>query len=139
MKTRVSLLMPVSLSILLLLTFWLVLLSGASVGPAHAARPAATIVGGNIITNTTWTRAGSPYILQTQNVTVMDNVTLTIEAGVTVEVNAGRSLWVSGVLQAVGTPTQPITFTRMAGATQPWGSVQLGGGSVLTDTNASQL
>ena len=140
MKTRLSLLIAVGLPVLLLLTFWLFLVKGsASTGSAPAELPAGTIVGGSIITDTTWTPAGSPYILQTQNVTVIDNVRLTIEGGVTVEFNAGRSLWVNGTLLAVGTPTQPITFTRMAGATQPWGSLQIGRGSVLNDSNASQI
>jgi hypothetical protein len=101
--------------------------------------PEATIVGGTITTDTTWTVAGSPYILQTQNVTVLDNVRLTIEAGVAVEFNAGRSLWVYGTLLAEGTPTQPITFTRMVGATQPWATIQIGGGSVVTDSNTSLI
>jgi uncharacterized repeat protein (TIGR01451 family) len=140
MKTRYGLLMTVGLTALLILTFWLLLESGAaSANPAPSELPAGTIVGGNITTDTTWTLAGSPYILQTQNVTVIDNVKLTIEPGVTVEFNAARSLWVNGALHAVGTPTQPITFTRMAGATQPWEYLQIGGGNVLTDSNTSQI
>ena len=93
MKTRLSLLMAVSLLTLLLMTIWPRLASGSVLaGLAADESPTATIVGGSIITDTTWTRAGSPYILQTQNVTVMDNVTLTIEAGVTVELDAGIPL-----------------------------------------------
>ncbi len=140
MKTRTSLLTTVGLLVFLLLALCLLLAGDrASAGPAPAQMVAATIVGGEITTDTTWTLAGSPYILQTQNVTVRDNVTLTIEPGVTVEINAGRGLWVYGTLLAVGTPAQPITFTRMTGATGAWGQVQIGGGTVNGDSNGSQI
>jgi len=106
MKTRMGLLMAVSLLGLFLLMFWLRIAGfAASAGPAAAELPAGTIVGGNIITHTTWTAAGSPYILQSNNVTVIDNIKLTIEPGVTVQFNASRNLWVNGMLEAVGTPT----------------------------------
>jgi uncharacterized repeat protein (TIGR01451 family) len=140
MKTRSNLLSAVGLLVLCPLVVWLLLANGAaSAGPAPVNMLAGTIVGGTISTDTTWTLAGSPYIVQDQNVTVNDGVKLTIEAGVTVELNAARYLWVNGALSAVGTPTQPITLTRMAGATQPWGYLQIGGGSVLTDSNASRI
>jgi hypothetical protein len=45
--------------------------------------PEATIVGGIINTDTSWTTAGSPYEA-TSIVTVVPNVTLTIEPGVEV-------------------------------------------------------
>ena len=122
MKTRSNPQVAVGRLALLLLVFWLLLAgAAASAGPAPAPLSLGTIVGGTIATDTTWTVEGSPYILQSENVTVNDNVTLTIEAGVTVELNTARSLWVNGTLLAVGTPTQPITFTRMAGATGAWG------------------
>jgi hypothetical protein len=116
MIRRLRLLLLEGLLVLLLLAFWLPAASvTAPTGPAPALLPAGTIVGGTIGTDTTWTLAGSPYILQTQNLTVSDNVTLTIEAGVTVEINAGRTLLVDGILVGVGTSTAPITFTRMEG------------------------
>jgi hypothetical protein len=46
-----------------------------------------TNVGGNIISNTIWTKANSPYIL-TSNVGVPSAYTLTIEPGVIVQRNA---------------------------------------------------
>ena len=78
--------------------------------PAHAA-PTATYVSGPIITHTTWTVAGSPYIM-TDIVIVNPGITLTIEPGVTVMGQQDYiGLRVRGHLQAIGTPANPITFT----------------------------
>jgi hypothetical protein len=140
MKTRLSLLSAIRVLVFLLLVVWLPLTSvAAPAAAAPAGLLAETIVGGEITTDTTWTLAGSPYIVRDQNLTVRDNVTLTIEAGVTVQLNAGRNLWVYGTLSAVGTSAQPITFTRMAGTTGAWGMVQIGGGTVNGDSNASRI
>jgi hypothetical protein len=61
--------------------------------------------------NTTWSTAGSPYILD-GNVTVAAGVTLTIDPGVVVKFNGTtRQLVVNGTLSAVGTAGSHITFT----------------------------
>lgn len=67
-------------------------------------------VGGIIATDTTWTLAGSPYVI-TDTVTLTAGVTLTIEAGVEVQAQPGTAVEVNGTLLALGTSTQPITFT----------------------------
>ena len=72
---------------------------------------AQTIVGGSISTNTTWTLSGSPYIVQSSNIAVMNGATLTIDAGVTVKFNTVMAIQVFGCLRALGTSTQPVTFT----------------------------
>lgn len=75
------------------------------------ARPSAsTDVGGLIDTDTTWNLAGSPYIVLTP-VLVMEGVTLTIDAGVTVKFASHKALQIDGELHAVGTSGSPITFT----------------------------
>jgi hypothetical protein len=71
---------------------------------------------GTITVDTTWTLAGSPYVIS-NNVTVLAGVTLTIEPGVTVLFDQGRGMTVRGRLLAEGTAANPITFTRNAGAT----------------------
>ncbi|MBI4356260.1 MAG: right-handed parallel beta-helix repeat-containing protein, partial [Candidatus Omnitrophica bacterium] len=99
-----------------------VLLTALSCAGSAAAE---TMVGGTIATDTTWTLAGSPYII-TADVTVPSGVTLTLEPGVEVRSN-GPSLMVNGILNAQGTATQPITFTANQATPSPgaWGGVQL--------------
>ena len=70
----------------------------------------ATNVSGIISTNTTWTKANSPYIVN-GNLSVDSAVTLTIEPGVTVRVDSGYFFNIDGILKAVGTTTDSIKFT----------------------------
>ncbi|MFO7681762.1 MAG: DUF11 domain-containing protein [Chloroflexota bacterium] len=84
-------------------------------------------VSGPIITNTTWTLAGSPYILNGV-VTVNEGVTLTVEPGVMVMANTNSGFDIAGRLEAIGTPAQPITFTSVASATPgEWYGIFIGG------------
>ena len=72
-----------------LLAGLLFLLAAAPAGqaappPAGLQRPAATNVDVDVTSDTTWTSAGSPWIL-TRDITVTPGVTLTVEPGVTVK------------------------------------------------------
>jgi len=69
---------------------------------------ASTDVIGIISSDITWTKTSSPYILSGL-VTIGNGVTLTIEAGVTVNLN-GYNLDVEGILFAKGTNNDKITF-----------------------------
>jgi parallel beta-helix repeat protein len=92
-------------AVLLLAT--LLLFSGAS------ATLAATNVSGTISTDTTWTTAGSPYVIS-GTVIVSTGVTLTLQPGVVVKgTSSSASLYVAGTLVADGTPTSPIVFTSI--------------------------
>jgi parallel beta-helix repeat protein len=69
---------------------------------------ASTDVAGIITSDTMWTSAGSPYNLN-GDITVNNGVTLTIKAGVTVNLN-GYSIRVDGTLDAQGFITKGIIF-----------------------------
>lgn len=63
---------------------------------------------GIIATNTTWTKTNSPYTLA-RNVLINHGVTLTIEAGATVNLN-GYYIMVNGTLNARGNSADRINF-----------------------------
>ena len=81
-----------------------------------AAGLARTEVCGSIASNTTWTLAGSPYIV-TCSVTVASGVTVVVEAGVVIKfqyqasVYDKRILIVNGILDLQSTAANPIVFT----------------------------
>jgi parallel beta-helix repeat protein len=75
-----------------------------------------------------------------QIVTIPQGDTWTFSPGVTVKFASGAGLAVNGTLNAVGTSSQPITFTS-TGSTSPgsWGSIQFSGsganGSTMSYAN----
>jgi PKD repeat protein len=71
---------------------------------------AQTNVSGFISSNTTWNLAGSPYIV-TGNVLLDSGYCLTVEPGVIIKFNSGKSLQIGGVLKAIGTAGNMISFT----------------------------
>ena len=77
-----------------------------------------TYLSGSVLSNTTWTLSGSPYIV-TDSITVVSGVTLTIEPGVIVKFDSDFSLIINGTLNAQGTSASPITFTSNAASPAP--------------------
>jgi hypothetical protein len=71
---------------------------------------AQTNVSGFINANTTWTLAGSPYIV-VGNALVSQGYTLTIDPGVVVKFDTTKALQIDGTLIAIGTAANRITFT----------------------------
>ncbi len=71
-----------------------------------------TYVSGTISSDTTWTYANSPYIVD-GNISVNTGVTLTIEPGVVLKFKQNNILTVNGTLNAIGTATEPIYFTDL--------------------------
>jgi hypothetical protein len=61
----------------------------------------------------TWTKSGSPYLVQ-NDVTVAANATLTIQAGVVVKFKTrDYQMNINGKVIANGTATEPIIFTSI--------------------------
>ena len=96
---------------------------------AALAKPLHTDVGGEIAADTTWTLAGSPYIL-TSDVVITTGVTLTVEPGVVVMGQGSIELRVLGHLEAIGTATEPITFTSSSDSgPRQWSGLVFDGGT----------
>ncbi|MCG6861176.1 MAG: DUF6531 domain-containing protein [Chromatiaceae bacterium] len=74
---------------------------------------ASTSINGTIYSNTTWDLAGSPYVLSGE-VSVAQDVVLTIDPDVVVKFDIGARLLVGGTLAADGTASAPIVFTSIA-------------------------
>lgn len=96
----------------LIVVIMITTLISACIIPLTTAQYTGTKVSGKINVDTTWTQTGSPYNL-TGNLQVGNGATLTIEAGVTVNLNS-YYLDVAGTLQAIGTTTNRITINEGA-------------------------
>ncbi|MCP4358758.1 MAG: right-handed parallel beta-helix repeat-containing protein, partial [Chloroflexi bacterium] len=98
--------------------------------------------GGTLQQDAAWNRlpAGITTYHVVGDITVADGVSLTVGAGVNVIFSQYTGLFVNGQITAVGTPTDSITFTAAVSNTSGyWDFVQIGGGSVLTDSDSSQI
>lgn len=82
---------------------------------------AQTVISGPNIMTSTWSPVGSPYIV-TADCTVPAGQTLTILPGTTVWMGSGTSLTGNGMIYAVGTAVQPITFEPPV-ASQMWNTI----------------
>lgn len=100
------------------------LLAAAVLLAMPAAAVAATDVSGKLSGDATWNAAGNPYQVG-EDVTVPEGTVLTIEPGVKVSFQAGRSLVVEGTLIARGTAEDPVLFTGTVagGVAARWGSI----------------
>ena len=109
----------------------------AAIASAIASSAAAiTSVGGPILTDTTWSAAGSPYQV-TSSVLIGGDSTLVIEPGVEVRIGAGLGITIGsagfgpGTLVARGTAIAPIVFTSdlqdsMVPAAGDWNAITFG-------------
>jgi hypothetical protein len=96
---------------------------------------ASTNVTGILSSDTTWTKANSPYNL-TGIVTVNKGVTLTVEAGATINLNS-YNIQVNGTLAARGTSTNPIQINKeIYGLMKPFDTVGITFNPSSTDWNS---
>ncbi|MEA3432573.1 MAG: hypothetical protein U9R01_07905 [candidate division WOR-3 bacterium] len=92
---------------------------------------AETTVSSNIIKDTTWTKAGSPYLV-TQSIDVYPDVTLTIEPGVVVKFNGDFVLGIYGCIIAIGSEDELITFTTTSDSIGRWKGIVFNEGAKQT-------
>lgn len=104
------------------------ILLGVRSMPARAENPSACVFG-TISANTTWTIADSPVEVCVSGVTVAQGASLTVDPGVTVKFDNSNSssIYVQGVLSAIGTPAQPITFTGVVATPGSWRGLSVDG------------
>lgn len=87
---------------------------------AHFVPAPGTVVGGTLAGNTSFTLAGSPYTLE-DDLIVPGGTTLSVEAGVEINVKASRNIRVMGTLDLQGTLGMEITLQGCNGGT--WGGL----------------
>jgi hypothetical protein len=118
-----------SLSCALLIIIMVIGFALAGTIQVSAEAPGVIII---IDSDTTWTKADSPHIF-TGPVLVEQGVTLTIEAGSTVDLN-GYELRVNGTLRAIGTSRNRIQFKNgtinFTEYSNPWNE-ETGSGSII--------
>ena len=95
-------------------------------------------INSDITSDTTWDTAGSPYEV-TDNISVHNGVTLTIDPGVEVIFDQYAGLTVNGSLIAIGTATQPITFTATSQNPGWWDGVSIAGTDAAHLNSGSSL
>ncbi len=75
---------------------------------------AQTNISGSIYSDTTLTKANSPYII-TDDLVIFQGAELTLEPGVTIKYNLNKKIVLRGTLVAEGTSTDSIKFTNNTG------------------------
>lgn len=94
--------------------------SGAIAITANFVPAPGTVTGGTLTSNTTFTAAGSPYTI-TDDLIVPAGITLTVEAGVTLNMKPARHIRVIGTLNLQGTEGNEILLDGCHG--QLWGGL----------------
>lgn len=82
-------------------------------------------VGGVVFENTTWRPSDCSEYIVTNNLIVLEDILLTLEAGTVIKFGGNRTLRVQGTLAALGTEALPIIITSSAENPLPgdWGHI----------------
>ncbi len=112
--------------------------TGAADVAPEVSSPPGVCVKGAIAVNAMWLAKNSP-IKVCGDVTVAAGITLTIEPGTTVELDAGVKIVIAngGRLLAEGTAASKITFTHPATSTSNWGNIIVNGAPGSVETRIS--
>ncbi len=96
-----------------------------SVPHATQAAPSNIPICGLISSSSTWTVGSSPYTICSSGATIGPTATVTIQPGVTIQFSTGVNsmLIIQGALNAIGTITQPITFTGVVTTPGSWAAI----------------
>jgi hypothetical protein len=97
-----------------------VVLTGPQTITANFVPSGETVIGGTLTDDMTLTAANSPFALSSDLI-VPSGVSLTISAGVTINMPANRNIRVQGVLNIAGTADQPVTIRGRNG--ERWGGI----------------
>lgn len=103
-----------------MLAFALVLLLVFNANSGNASAVGPTYVYDDIDADATWTEADSPYIVN-DSIAILPGVTLTIGPNVTVMVDNGERIDISGTLIAQGNATNPVIIT--SNSTTPFAGI----------------
>jgi hypothetical protein len=85
------------------------------------------LINSDLVGDHTWDNCGLPYFSLGQ-IDVETGATLTVEPGVEIR-SQGSPLDVGGTLKAIGTASQPITFTATSPVSGTWGGIRIYGTS----------
>lgn len=111
--------------------FELILLSDSTI-TATFEKITDSILPDTISSNTTLTKVYSPYYT-TGDITVAQNVKLSIEQGVDIKIGKGHSIYIKGSLEVNGTSDNPVSFLPdSTGGVKNWGALCF---SNLSDTS----
>jgi hypothetical protein len=116
--------------------------SAASMGEAeNLLSPRETVVDSDILVDTTWTYAESPYLVKfaSSGLKVAEGATLTVEPGVLVRFEQYASLFVYGTLRAIGTSSLPIKFTGTSYVPGHWLGLTIQGQDLWNRNSGSVL
>ena len=99
---------------------------------------AGTPVTGDIVVDTVWSPAGSPYWMET-DVTVLAGVELSVQAGTEIRVNGYYGLTVEGRLLVEGNAINPVIFTYNGTTPSPsdWMGILVSGEAHINYANIS--